>query len=65
MIIVFLKKFDTRIKANEYFKSKSIGKTTQLHGWQTSKCKKCENFDGHKMNSVLRYKHIVSLRMNS
>ena len=50
----FFNKFVTRIKANEYFKSKSIGKTTQLHGWQTTKCEICDNLDGHKMNSALR-----------
>jgi hypothetical protein len=55
----FFKQFDKRIQAIEYFKGKNVRETTELNGWQVTKCKKCENLDGHKMKSVLRYLFII------
>ncbi len=40
----------------EYIQSMNMRKTCQKHGWQTSKCQKCEiNLNKHKMSYTMRY----------
>ena len=40
----------------EYIHSMSIRKNGQTHGWQTIKCRKCDNnLNNHKMSYTTRY----------